>query len=145
MRKVILALTLSALSSTAFAAGVDETGLYRDASDYSAKVYYRLDFSSSGIGAHTVGLRFDNRYTAPFQPDVLQARFTANAAPVVKLQGFAIRGHNLAAAQGEGGYEFWNWLSPMEWLAIGGTLVVTGAAISHNSGKDTPTTGTGGA
>ena len=116
---------------------------YADGNDYSAKVFYSLDFGSQGH-AQSVGLRFDNeRASERGAPALFQASFDGQAAPSVKLQGIDLTGPAMAAGQKEGAGPFAGFTT-VQWVGFGLTVVLFGVvAADVTSGDDEPVTGTG--
>jgi len=126
MKKTALGLVLATFAGAAAAGDLSEQRYY-DSNDYSAQVYYRVDFGgSSGPAAQSVGLRFDNvRAQASGAPAMLQARFGAEGLNTLAVSGVDLRGAWIAANQSEGGGFFGN-LSVAQWAALGftGALVI---------------------
>ena len=142
MKKTALGLVLAMFAGAAAAGDLSEQRY--DSNDYSAKVYYRVDFGgASGPATQSVGLRFDNeRAHAAGAPAMLQARFGAQGLNTLALNGVDLRGAYLAANQAEGGGFFAN-LTVAQWVALGFTAVVLGVAVSEAVSDDEPsTTGT---
>ena len=137
MKKTALGLVLAMFAGAAAAGDLSQQRY--ESNDYSAQVYYRVDFGgSSGPAAQSVGLRFDNeRAHAAGAPAVLAARFGAQGLNTLAVNGVDLRGAYLAANQAEGGGFFSN-LTVAQWVALGFTGLVLGVAVSEAVSDDEP-------
>ena len=141
-------LVLLGVAGTAAAGDLAEPRTY-EADDYSAQVYYRLDFGGDRPNAQSVGLRFDNhRAAAAGAPALLAARFGAQGLDQLALNGVDLRGAMLSSNAKEGG-GFFSSLSVGQWVAIGFSVIVFGSVASDAvDGSETDAnvggTGTGG-
>jgi hypothetical protein len=144
MRKTALGLVLAAVAGSAAAGDLADRRDY-DANDYSAQVYYRVDFGGVRGQAPSVGLRFDNeRAAAAGAPSLLQASFGAQGVQRVALSGVDLRGAMLSANEGAGG-GFFSSLSASQWIALGFTVLVFGTvAVDATESTEPDVAGTGG-
>lgn len=118
---------------------------YADGNDYSAKLFYSLDFGGMQGQEQSMGLRFDNvRAASRGAPALFQASFTGQSAPSLKLQGVEVAGPAMAAGQNEGSGPFAN-LTAAQWVGIAFTGLVFGSIVVEAAdSEDEPTvTGTG--
>jgi hypothetical protein len=119
---------------------------YADGNDYSAKLFYSLDFGGDQGHAQSMGLRFDNVLAASRgAPALFQASFNGQAAvPSLKLQGVEVAGPAMAAGQSEGGGVFSN-LTAAQWVGIAFTGLVFGSIVveAADSDDEVPVTGSG--
>lgn len=139
MRSLVLGLALSGFVGTAAAGDTYADARYADGNDYSAKLFYAVDFGGTQPGSQSMGLRFDNERAASHgAPALFKASFDGQGAPSVKLQGVDVMNTvQLGLAEG--------------WSAaqIGGlvfTGVIFAAIVVEAADDDEPTTtvGTGG-
>jgi len=115
-----------------------------DGNDYSARVFYSLDFGSQGQ-VQSMGLRFDNELAAERgAPALFQARFDGGSSlPVLSLQGVDVAGPAMAAGQSEGGGMF-SGLTTAQWIGIAFTGLVFGTIVVEAAdSSDTTVSGTG--
>ena len=147
MRKPVLGLIFAGFVGSASAGELDRADArYYDSNDYSAKVYYRLDFGGATAHAQTLGLRFDNQLAeSRGAPAVFQTSFDSSGVASVKLHGVDLRGQALAAgAAASGG--FFESLTVAQWVGIGFTALVFGTVVSEASkSNETAVPGSGGA
>ena len=152
MKNWALGLVLAASASTAVAADPADLRTY-ESNDYSAKVYYRMDFGGKTREAQSVGFRFDNEAaTAHGAPSMFQASFGAQGLQKLAISGVDFRSAMLASTYtpwygGDGGGGFWGSLSGAQWAALGFTaFVFTTVAVdaTDDADPDAPGTGTGG-
>lgn len=145
MRILALGLVLAANAGVAAAGDLAQARDY-GAADYSAQVYYRLDFGGHQPGVQSLGLRFDNeRASAAGAPAMLQARLGEQGLAQFALNGLDLRGALLSSNQTSGG-GFWSSLSVGQWIALGFTTLVFGQVVSDAVQADdepAPVTGTG--
>lgn len=144
MKRMILVLALATFAGAAAAGDLAEMREY-EGNDYSAQVYYRVDFGGTFAQAQSLGLRFDNeRAAAAGAPSLLQARFGAQGIDRLTVSGVDLRGAMLAANQSEGG-SFFGELTVTQWIALGFTAIVFGTvAADAAEGSDSESSGTGG-
>jgi hypothetical protein len=145
--RITALVVLLGFAGTAVAGDLAEPRTY-EANDYSAQVYYRLDFGGDHRQAQSLGLRFDNqRAAAAGAPALLAARFGAQGLDQLALNGVDLRGAMLASNAKEGG-GFFSGLSTGQWIAIGFSALVFGSvaadAVDGTSEPDVGGTGTGG-
>lgn len=141
MKKMALGLVLATFAGAAAAGDLTEMRQY-DAGDYSAQVYYRVDFG--GVRGHdqSLGLRFDNeRATAAGAPALFQARFGAQGLDRLAVSGVDLRGAMLSSNQSGGG--FFSAMTPAQWIALGFTGLVFVAVAADASDSDGGSGGTG--
>jgi hypothetical protein len=135
-------IVLLGFAGTAAAGDLAEPRSY-EANDYSAQVYYRLDFGGHGPRTQSLGLRFDNeRAAAAGAPALLAARFGAQGMDQLKLNGVDLRGAMLSSNAKEGA-GFWASLSVPQWIAIGFTALVFGSVASDAVDNQQPPDGGG--
>lgn len=149
MRKAFWGVLMAGVMGTATAGELDsmDSARYADSNDYSAKVFYKLDFGGPAASAQSVGLRFDNERAAAFgAPAVFQAKFDGQSPAALMVNGVDLRGAALSAGQTSGG-GFFSALSVGQWIGIAFTgLVFTTIAVEAGDDDDpAPVTGTGGA
>lgn len=146
MRKLVWGAVLAGFVGSAGAA--DDSwadARYADGNDYSARVFYSMNFGGQQAGAHTMGLRFDSeRASLRGAPALFQASLASHEAmPSVKLQGVEVAGPALAARQAEGGGMF-SGLSVGQWIGLAFTGVVFGTIVVEAAdNEDAATSGTG--
>jgi hypothetical protein len=105
----LMAVVLAGLVGSAAASGDEAwTASNADGNDYSARLFYSMNFGGPAAGAHAMGLRFDNdRAALRGAPALFQASLdSGQALPSLKLQGVEVAGPAVAAQQGEGGGMF---------------------------------------
>jgi hypothetical protein len=142
MKKLALGLFMAVFSGAAAAGDLSEPRYY-ESNDYSAQVYYRLDFGGSSTQAQSLGLRFDRvSAQAAGAPALFQASLNSQGFDRVALNGLDLRGPMLAAGQSEGG--FFGSLSLAQWAALGFTAVVFGSVAMDATESDEATDGSGG-
>ena len=147
MRTTGLLVLLATFSGAVSAGDLAEPRTY-DANDYSAQVYYRLDFGGTSRHYQSVGLRLDNqRVAAAGAPSLLAARFGGQGLDQLALNGVDLRGAMLSSNQSSGG-GFFSSLSVGQWIALGFTALVFGSvaadAIDSQGDPDVGGTGSGG-
>lgn len=142
MRKSALGLVLATFAGAAAAGDLSEQRAY-GANDYSAQVYYRVDFGSQGE-AQSLGLRFDNeRATAHGAPAMFQASFGEQGLQKLAVTGVDFRGAMLSSNAVGGG--FWSSLTGPQWIALAFTgLVFTTVAVDASDDEDPQVPGSGG-
>ena len=143
MKKVLAGLLCASFVGTAAAGDFDAMDArYADSNDYSAKVFYRMDFGGvNAASAQSVGLRFDNVLAeSRGAPALFQAKFDG-MGPTLALQGVDLRGVNAAAGQDGGG--FFSGLTTAQWIGLGFTGLVFGTIVVEAADSD-DTSGTGG-
>lgn len=134
---------LMATFSVAAAAGDLSEPRYYESDDYSAQVYYRVDFGGAAAQAQSLGLRFDRvNAQAAGAPALFQASLGSQGFDRVAINGVDLRGPMLAAGQSEGG--FFGSLSLAQWAALGFTAVVFGSVAMDATESDNATQGSGG-
>src|SRR5688500_18791473 len=98
--RILLGMVLAGFVGTA-AAGGDawSDARYADGNDYSAKLFYSMNFGGQVDRSQAMGLRFDNVLSAERgAPALFQASFDGQQAlPTVKLQGVEVAGPVFAA------------------------------------------------
>lgn len=145
MRILALGLVLAASAGAAAAGDLAEARDY-GSSDYSAQVYYRLEFGGHQAQAQSLGLRFDNeRASAAGAPAMLQARLGEQGLAQFSVNGLDLRGAMLSSNQ-DSGRGFWSSLSVPQWIGIGFSLLVFGQVVSDAAKTDEEpvVSGTGG-
>lgn len=105
MRSLVVGAVLAGFVGSAAAGDNLADARYADGNDYSAKLFYAVDFGGKG-NAQSLGLRFDNELAASRgAPALFQASFDNNASlPTLSLQGVPVAGPALAAGQTSGGF-----------------------------------------
>ena len=144
MNRTALGLLLATLAGTAAAGDLSEPRYY-DSNDYSAQLFYRVDFGADRASAQTVGLRFDNvrLHAAGAQP-LLQARFGAQGVDQLAVNGVDLRGALISSGQEEGG-GFLGSLTVTEIIAVALASLVIITSIAEEGDEDELTgTGAGG-
>lgn len=144
MQKLILGAALASVIGSAAAGPVDRTDSFYAGNDYSAKVYYRLDFGGASSGGQTLGLRFDNELAnSRGAPAVFQLAFDGSGTPSARLYGLELRGPALSAGEsGVGG--FFSSLTGAQWVGLGFTALVFGVVVdTATKNNDTTTTASG--
>lgn len=152
MRKLGLGLFLAGFAGMAAAGDGTLDSQYADGNDYSAKLFYRMEFGGTTPGFQSVGLRFDNeRAEQRGAPALFKASFsTGSTLPTFALQGVNVVGPVYAAGQND---EAENedgrlgWLTPGQWVGVAFTTIVFGAIVfeSADGGGEPSPNGTGGA
>lgn len=145
MKKALLGVLFASFVGTATAAELDawDASRYADSNDYSARLFYRLDFGGTLAQAQSVGLRFDNeRAASRGAPAMFQARLDGQGSTVM-LNGLDLRGPALSAGQ-DGGGGFFSSLTTAQWVGLAFTGLVFGTIVFEAADDDDPTTGTGG-
>lgn len=153
MRKLGLGLFLAGFAGVAAAGDGTLDSAYADGNDYSAKLFYRMDFGGRTPGLQSVGLRFDNdRAEARGAPALFKTTFTsASPLPTFALQGVDIIGPVYATRQNDDDASLddgrLGWLTPGQWIGVTFTAVVFGAILfeSADGGGEPSPNGTGGA
>jgi hypothetical protein len=93
MRSLVLGLVLSGFVGTAAAGDTYADARYADGNDYSAKLFYAVDFGGTQPGSQSMGLRFDNeRAASRGAPALFKASFDGQGTPTVRLQGVDVMG-----------------------------------------------------
>ena len=146
MKKTALGLALATFAGAAAAGDLSEPRYY-ESNDYSAQVYYRVDFGGDRGQAQSLGLRFDSvRAQAAGAPSLFAARFNGQGLDRLAVSGMDLRGAMLSSNQSEGG--FFSSLTGTQWLALGFTAVVFGAVAADATEDSTDVvdigTGSGG-
>ena len=137
-----VAILLATFAGTASAGDLAEPRYY-ESNDYSAQVYYRLDFGGTAARAQSLGLRFDRvNAQAAGAPALFQASLGSQGLERVALNGFDLRGAMLASGQSEGG--FFASLTTGQWIALGFTAVVFGTVAMDATDSDESSGGSGG-
>lgn len=114
-----------------------------EANDYSAQVYYRLDFGGSSRQSQSLGLRFDNeRVAAAGAPALLAANFGEQGLARLAVNGVDLRGAMLSSNQSADDGFFSN-LTWAQWIALGFTAIVFGTVVSDAADSDPDVDGTG--
>jgi len=140
MKISALGLILATFAGAASAGDPAELRNY-ESNDYSARVYYRVDFGGNQREAQSVGLRFDNeRAAARGAPALFQARIGEQGLDKLAVNGVDLRGAMLSSNQAAGG-GFFSSLTAAQWIALGFTTVVF-ATVAYDAADDDPT-GTG--
>lgn len=144
MRILALGLALATSAATVSAAELAEARDY-GATDYSARVYYRLDFGGQQRNAQSLGLRFDNeRAAAAGAPAMLQARLGEQGLAQFTVNGLDLRGAMLSSNK-ESGDGFFSKLTIAQWVALIFSSLVFGQVLSDtvtSDGTPDPVTGT---
>jgi len=144
--KLVLGLMLAGTVGVAAAGDLDTITAadYADSNDYSAKVFYSLNFGGTQGYAQSMGLRFDHERMAAFgAPAVFQVAFDGQGdLNALKLTGLDLRGPGYAAGATEGG--LFAGYTTAQWVALGitGALFIAVAA-DVTGGESEPVTGTG--
>jgi hypothetical protein len=143
MKQSALGLMLAVFAGAAAAGDLAERRDY-GAGDYSAQLYYRMDFGGDRGQARSLGLRFDNERAAQAgAPSLLQARFGAQGIDRLTISGVDLRGAMVASGQSGGG--FFSSLTVPQWIALGFTTIVFGTVvIDATEEADPDPTGSGG-
>lgn len=145
MRILAFGLALAATAGTAAAGELAQVREY-GAADYSAQVYYRLDFGGHQPHARSLGLRFDNeRAVAAGAPAMLQARLGEQGLAQFSVNGLDLRGALLSSNQ-DSGDGFFSKLTVAQWIALGFSTLVFGQVVSdavQDDDEPGPVTGTG--
>lgn len=143
MKKFALGLMLAAFAGSAAAGDLAEPR-YHESGDYSAQVYYRVDFGGDRGQAQSLGLRFDGvGAAAAGAPALFKASFTRDGLAELALGGLDLRGAMLSSNQSSGG-GFFSKLTAAQWAALGFTVIVFGTvAIDATESTDVPVTGSG--
>jgi hypothetical protein len=141
--KAAMGLVLATFAGAAAAGDLSEPR-YHESSDYSAQVYYRVDFGGVRGQAQSLGLRFDGvRAQAAGAPALFQASFSGHGLDRLAVNGVDLRGAMLSSGQKAGG-GFFGSLSAAQWIALGFTVLVFGSVAAHaTEGTDAPVSGTG--
>jgi len=140
--RIAALIVLLGFAGTAAAGDLAEPRTY-EAGDYSAQVYYRLDFGGNSPQTQSVGLRFDNeRAAAAGAPALLAARFGAQGMDQLKVNGVDLRGAMLSSNAKEGG-GYWASLTVPQWIALGITTFVFGSVASDALDNQQPPSGGG--
>lgn len=141
MRSLVVGAVLAGFVGSA-AAGGDTLAdaRYADGNDYSAKLFYAVDFGGKAH-AQSLGLRFDNELAAARgAPALFQASFDNDARlPTLSLQGVPVAGPALAAGQNQGGF-FAN-LSVAQIVGLVFTGVVFAGIVVEAADSEDTTTG----
>ena len=142
MKRLATGLLMAAFSAAAAAGDLSEPRYY-ESNDYSAQVYYRLDFGGAASQAQSLGLRFDRvSAQAAGAPALFQASLGRAGVDRLAINGVDLRGPMLAAGQTEGG--FFGSLSWAQWAALGFTAVVFGSVAMDATEGDNAPAGSGG-
>lgn len=143
--KMLLGVLLATVAGSAAAGDLSEPRYY-ESNDYSAQVYYRLDFGGPSRHAQSVGLRFDSvRAEAAGAPSILQVRFGEQGLDRLALNGLDLRAAMLASGQTEGGMAGWfSGLSTVELVGlavVGVGFIAVGADVADEEDDSLPGTG----
>ena len=146
MRATVMGILLAGAVSTAAAGDYTYMGTRYAGNDYSAKLYYTLDFGGTQRHSQSVGLRLNNEGMAlRGAPALFQVEYTGTGQPTVALQGLQLTRSASSNLIDVGATASW---SAGEWFAVGLATVTIGglgAAAVSDSNKDTPAVaGTGG-
>ncbi len=140
MKISALGLALATFAGAAAAGDPAELRNY-ESNDYSARLYYRMDFGGNQRQAQSVGLRLDNeRAAARGAPSLFQARFGEQGLDKLAVNGVDLRGAMLSSNQAGGG-GFFSSLSAAQWVALGFTTLVF-VTVAYDASEDDPS-GTG--
>lgn len=140
--KTAMGLVLAMFAGAAAAGDLSEPR-YHESSDYSARVYYRVDFGGPAAGAQSLGLRFDSvRAEAAGAPSLFQLSVGAQGVDRVAVNGVDLRGAMISSGQNGGG--FFASLSGAQWVALGFTVLVFGTVASDATQTTDDPSGTGG-
>lgn len=141
MKKTALGLVLATFAGAAAAGDLAEPRYY-ESNDYSAQVFYRVDFGGERGYDQSLGLRLDNeRAHAAGAPAMFQARFGAMGLDKLAVNGVDLRGAMVSSGQSGGGM-FAN-LSIGQWIAIGYTALLFGVVATDALDEDEESSGTG--
>lgn len=137
MKNWALGLVLAASAGAAVASDADLRNY--ESNDYSARVYYRMDFAGNARPAQSFGLRLDNeRAMAAGAPSLVQASFGELGLQKLAVSGVDFRAVSLANGVAMSSF------TPAQWLALGFTAVVFATvAVDATDSEDPETTGTG--
>ena len=142
MRSLVVGAVLAGFVGSA-AAGGDTLAdaRYADGNDYSAKLFYAVDFGGKA-SAQSLGLRFDNELAASRgAPALFQASFDNRATlPTLSLQGVPVAGPALAAGQSSSGGFFAN-LSAAQIAGLVFTGIVFAGIVVEAADSEETTTG----
>jgi hypothetical protein len=143
MRSLVVGAVLAGFVGSAAAGDNLADARYADGNDYSAKLFYAVDFGGKG-NAQSLGLRFDNELAASRgAPALFQASFDNNAAlPTLSLQGVTVAGPAMAAGQASGGFFASLSAAQVAGLVFTG-LVFAGIVVEAADSDDPVTSGTG--
>lgn len=149
MRTLGLGLLLAGFAGMAVAGdGALDEARYADGSDYTAKLFYQLDFGGPAERAQSLGLRFDNdRAEARGAPALFKASFSGgDTLPTLAVQGVDIAGPAFAARQNEDDDGRLGGLTTGQWIGVAFTAAVFGTIIfeSADGGGEPSPDGTGG-
>jgi hypothetical protein len=137
MKLSALGLVLAMFAGAASAGNLAEPRGY-DSNDYSAQVFYRLDFGGAQRQARSLGLRLDNDSAAARgAPSLLQARIGEQGLDKLAVNGVDLRGALVSSGQDAGG-GFLSSLSAGQWLALGFTTAVFATVVYDATGDDNP-------
>src|SRR5690242_9755224 len=140
MKRTMLGLALAMFAGAAAAGDLSEPRYY-ESNDYSAQVFYRVEFGGTRGHAQSVGLRFDSvKAEAAGAPSLLQVRFGEQGLDRLAVSGVDLRGAMLASGQSEGG--FMSQLGLSQWIALGWTAALL--TVAATDALDDDTSGTGG-
>lgn len=129
MRILALGLVLVTGAGTVSAAELADPREYAS-DDYSAQVFYRLEFGGRQPGAQSLGLRLDNERAATAgAPALLQARLGDQGLAQFSVNGVDLRGTLLSSGEDSGG-GFFSKISVAQWIALGFTTLVLGNVIA---------------
>ena len=152
MRKLGLGLFLAGFAGMAAAGDGTLDSQYADSNDYSAKLFYRMDFGGTAPGFQSVGLRFDNeRAEQRGAPALFKASFsTGSMLPTLALQGVDVAGPVYGARADDGATVDdgrFATLSTGQWIGVIFTGAVLGTILfeSADGGGEPSPNGTGGA
>ena len=135
MKRIAVGLALATFAG-AVAAGDLSEPRYSESDDYSARVYYRVDFGGTRGSAQSVGLRFDSvRAEAAGAPSLLRLAFGETGLNQFAVNGVDLRGALLSSGQSEGG-GFFGSLTAAQWAALGFSLFVF-ANVAADLSEDT--------
>jgi hypothetical protein len=150
MRHWTLSLLLAGTMGTAAAGPLDDrtdAGAY-DASDFSAQVFYRVEFGGVADRAQRLGFRVDNERAAAYgAPSLFMTQLSGQGLEKLQLHGLELRNTLLARQNAEVGEEgFFASLTPVQWAGLffsGGVLALLVASAADDN-SDVAVGGSGG-
>ena len=143
MKRTALGLLLATFAGATAAGDLSEPRYY-DSNDFSAQLFYRVNFGADRAKAQTVGLRFDSvKLHAAGAPPLLQARFGAQGLDQLAVNGVDWRGALISSGQETGG-GFLGGLTVAQIMSLGiASLVLIGAVADEGDEEEDPVGGTG--
>lgn len=144
MNRTALGLLLATFAGAAAAGDLSEPRYY-DSNDFSAQLFYQVNFGADRAHVQAVGLRFDSvRLQAAGAPPLLQARFGAQGLNRLAVNGVDLRGALISSSQAEGGF-FANLTAAQIVSVCLASLVLISAVAEAGDEEETVTaTGAGG-